>query len=295
MTPVLQMIKKFGCKEPIQSGDWLRTNAFYRGGSGMNLSIHCKTGAFHDFATGKKGTFEELMNLANLKLSPEELKRMDFAHILVEEDAIFEDLNVNRKISAEILDQMNRNYQFYKYQHISPNIMTAFEGGQIKTGKFYNRYVFPIFDENKGIVGLAGRKLDEGTVRPKWLIVGKKMTFQYPLFLNKDIILLSDSVYLVESIGDVLGLFNAGIYNVLCLFGLSISPSILSFLIRSNLSKIIISTNNDEKSRQASQTIHKKLLIHFGSSKISIKLPPDQIKDWGECPKSIIIEQLIMV
>ena len=71
--------------------------------------------------------------------------------------------------------------------------------------------------------------------RPKWKHLGKKSQWIYPYYspnIRKDIhdsILEKESVILVESIGDMLNLFQHGIYNVLVTFSTVISSPLLYF------------------------------------------------------------------
>ena len=72
-----------------------------------------------------------------------------------------------------------------------------------------NRYVFPIFDNKNNIIGLSGRKLEAKSNRPKWIHYGKKSKWIYPSFVNKNYIKDKEEVILVESIGDMLSLWEA--------------------------------------------------------------------------------------
>ena len=88
------------------------------------------------------------------------------------------------------------------------------------SGKLNNRIVFPIFNmDGTDIEGFAGRDLlDRDT---KWKLMGAKRLWIYPFFLPEvqEAIMEKQEVILVESIGDFLALYEAGIFNVLVLFG----------------------------------------------------------------------------
>ena len=77
----------------------------------------------------------------------------------------------------------------------------------------YQRIVFPIYNENNQIHGFAGRDVSPSSKadRPKWKHVGKKTKWIYPYFINtkifNDSVKERGSVILVESIGDMLALF----------------------------------------------------------------------------------------
>lgn len=281
MAQILEILEKCNCRTPLDNGEWLRTNAFYRDNSGSyNLSINKSTGLCHDFATGKTYSLTEVLRLANVKIDLKDLDKIT-TDKSESDDVVFEDLKVGVIIGNDILNHLTI-FDFPKY-HDFKMVLPYFKGGLIKTGKFYNRYTFPIFEDDK-IIGLAGRKVENDTPRPKWLIYGPKNTFKYPLFLNKDLILIKNEVYLVESIGDVLALFSAGIYNVLAVFGLTLSPAITSFLIKNNVNKIIVSVNGDERGREGAKKIKKTLSSFFAADKISECFPPAPYKDWAETP-----------
>ena len=153
-----------------------------------------------------------------------------------------------------------------------------------------NRIVFPIFNLQKQIIGFAGRNATNNDNYPKWLLKGRKQQFCYPAFLNKNIIKEKNEIILVESIGDLLALWEAGIFNVWCLFGLNLGGEVLKQLIELSPKKIIIALNNDEHSDDenhgqiAANDIVKKLLKFFDVAQIVIASPLK--KDFGEMNKS---------
>ena len=94
-------------------------------------------------------------------------------------------------------------------------------------------YSVIIFNKEGKIHGFSGRKVIENNDSPKWIHMGKKNEWLYPLFSNTktyDKIKDSKQVFLVESIGDSLALYDSGIQNNLVCFGLSISPKFIANL-----------------------------------------------------------------
>ena len=89
----------------------------------------------------------------------------------------------------------------------------------MKEEKLYNRYVFPIWDTNTSrVLGFTGR--DISNKHPlKWKILGKKSDWLYPFFCNKKYIKETNQIILVESIGDMLALWENGIMNSIVTFG----------------------------------------------------------------------------
>jgi DNA primase len=145
------------------------------------------------------------------------------------------------------------------------------------------RYVFPIFDDRKDLIGFAGRLLYPSDKYSKWKLLGQKKNFIFPLW-NLTKIRSQGNVIIVESIGDCLKLRECGISNVLVSFGVSLSPKIIQHLLKLDVGKIIISLNNDEDGgfvgNQASEEYKRELLNYFDSNQIEIALPT--AKDFGD-------------
>jgi DNA primase len=154
-----------------------------------------------------------------------------------------------------------------------------------------NRYVFPIFDVNNNIIGFSGRDVTNVS-KIKWKHLGEKNDFLYPLFLNKNMIEDLKEVILVESIGDMLSLWQAGIKNVLVTFGTNLSLSILNYCLKIDAKKIYVSLNNDSHNNNAgnigAEKIYSRLKRYFDDNQIKIALPIR--KDFGEMTKEEILQ-----
>lgn len=276
-----EFLLQSGFKTPKESGEYIRTNAIWRNGEGYNVAINKKNGFWKDHRSGEAGTFARLIQLCGSKVRPEEI---DVEATLAKQDRI-----KYQTYDKSCLERLKRDYDFYLKRGISKETLEAFRCGVASTGLLYNRMCFPIFNYCDQIIGFAGRKLENDTERPKWMIYGEKNTFLYPTFLNDFYLKAKGEVILVESVGDVLALWDAGIHNVLCLFGRHISKPLLNYLIKIDPDKIIISTNNDLPGRAAIWKMRKKLKPYFLDSKIGRMLPPK--KDWGDSAKIEIVKK----
>ena len=82
---------------------------------------------------------------------------------------------------------------------------------------------------------------------------------------------------MVESLGDMLSLWENGIKNTIVSFGVIFSPNMLSILTRMDPDKVFISFNDDSSSsnagNEAAESAKKKLLQFFDEDQITIKLP----------------------
>ena len=101
---------------------------------------------------------------------------------------------------------------------------------------------------------------------------------------NAKIIKETKEVLIVESIGDALSLYSAGIKNVIVSFGLDISTSIINFLLKLDVTTIRICFNNDSENKfagnNAAEKGYEKLTKFFDRNQIVINLPSK--KDFGE-------------
>ena len=86
----------------------------------------------------------------------------------------------------------------------------------------------------------------------------------------------------VESIGDMLSLWDAGYKNVLVSFGLDLSFALINSIIKYDIDKIVLAFNNDENlaGNNASQKCYKKLLKFFDEEQVQVCLPTKN--DFGE-------------
>src|SRR5690606_29717739 len=95
-----------------------------------------------------------------------------------------------------------------------------------------------------------------GKKEAKWKHIGAKRNWVFPLYMYaerngkkyypvQEAISKTKEVILVESIGDMLALWEYGIQNVLVTFGLTLPSKLCSYLMGLNLKRVIIATNND--------------------------------------------------
>ena len=140
------------------------------------------------------------------------------------------------------------------------------------------------------MIGVTGRDTT-GENKLKWLHNGPTSKWAYPLQINFNILSSSNELILVESIGDMLSLWEAGIKNTMVTFGLRISPHLLTCILRLDPESIIIAFNNDEDGRAGNKAafIAKKLVQkHFDEGVVKVKLPCKN--DFGCMDKKEILE-----
>lgn len=274
-----------------EDGNFLRCAAKYRGGDNpTSLRINKETGFFTDFPVNRSGSFQELLKLSLVDMSSSEYKDLikNIDNLPPPEAKI----TINKSFSLEEAGNRVKNYNFYLKKGIDKSILEEFECFVSMSGKMRGRVVFPIFDKKKkNILGFSGRTVFTNN-EIKWKHLGFKNTWAYPLFLSEKHILEKRELILVESIGDCLALYNAGIRNVLCLCGIKLLPTLKQEIIRLSPQKILICTNNDIDNKmagnEAAELILKQLSVFFSVNRLCIKLPFK--KDFGEHSKEEIIQ-----
>ena len=294
-------------------GSYWQTNAIFRNGDNKTaIQIYKNTGVWKDHV--QNSTFSPFSRLVEITLGTNDKNRLKQ---FLDEDDLGD--NYNRLTNSEklemeeiypenCLDRLLPHYKFYNDRGISEETLKSLKGGYATTGKLYGRFVFPIYNEHKQIHGFSGRDMNSSGNRPKWKHVGRKTGWIYPLYANPEAeqaINETQSVILVESIGDLLNLNEHGYKNVLVTFGLDVSTKLICATLSLNINKIILSLNNDKTSSEnrglnASIKNYLKLLNYYNPEKILICLPTekdfgdmsdDQFKEWSNKLQSLTHEK----
>ena len=165
-------------------------------------------------------------------------------------------------------------------KNTSKEVLEELGGGIADLPKMKGRYVLPIWNSKKQIIGLQGRSLDGKN--PVYKILGSKSEFCFPMHVNLKDIKQKSEVVLVEGVGCAMSLMVAGIRNSLVLFGTSLSNHQLSTIISIAPQKILISTNRDHgPGIIAADKLQRRLWKFFDKRQVEIRLPSSQ-KDFNE-------------
>jgi hypothetical protein len=282
MSEVADILQQVGY-QLIDYGKEFRTRPLYRpSDNATSLCIKKSTGEWYDFSERVGGSLDLLIQKTVGDI-PQEIK-----------DKILSGAFFSRKEAVELCDlktfnkslliKLNKDHDYWLKRGVSKHIINLFEGGTTTNGRMAHRYVFPIFNDRTDLVGFSGRILAKNSVAPKWKHLGKKSHWCYPLFLNQESILKKREVILVESIGDMLALFDAGIDNVLVTFGVDIGPKIIEFLLKADMNRIYIAFNNDVGNNlvgnEAAEEGRKQLVQYFDESQVIVALPEHK-NDFG--------------
>lgn len=283
---LVEVLRGAGCN-PRNHGTYITCSAKYRGGDDpTSVAIYLQNNIVKDFVTGKVFSLEQfLQKTLNLNSKDQLNKILNGATVYYrsafdnnEEDPFNKQV---RYYSSDDLVSLNEDYTYWKNRGVSENTLKIFKGGVCSSGKMYNRYVFPIFNSRKKIEGFTGRDITSKSPM-KWKHIGKKNEWAYPLVFSHKYITEKKEIILVESIGDMLSLWESGVKNTGITFGTDLGAGLLKAIFRLDPKSIIIATNNDKNQagQKAAQKIHKKLLEFFDENQIKIAHPIKN--DFGE-------------
>jgi len=291
---VFQVLTDLGYKLKDHGKEY-RARPLYRDSDNDTvLKIEKNSGNWFDFKQNISGDLNSLVKLT-LKLdgvdeAKQWLKNKNFISKLVtntEKPLI----KCAKNFDISILDRLENKHDYWINRNITQETISQFKGGVAHAGKMKNRYVFPIFNLKNNIIGFSGRDVTNIS-KIKWKHLGEKSDFLYPLFLNHSILEEQREIILVESVGDMLNLWQNNIKNVLVTFGTSLSLPILNHMLKLDIKKIYISLNNDSNKNMAgnigADKIHFRLKRYFDQRQIKVALPIK--KDFGEMTKEEILQ-----
>ena len=291
---VFQVLTDLGYKLKDHGKEY-RARPLYRDSDNDTvLKIEKNSGNWFDFKQNISGDLNSLVKLT-LKLdgvdeAKQWLKNKNFISQIAS-DVEKPLIKSVKSFDINILDRLENRHDYWINRNITQETISQFKGGVAHAGKMKNRYVFPIFNLKNNIIGFSGRDVTNIS-KIKWKHLGEKSDFLYPLFLNHSILQEQREVVLVESVGDMLNLWQSGIKNVLVTFGTSLSLPILNHMLKLDIKKIYISLNNDSNKNMAgnigADKIHSRLKRYFDQRQIKIALPIK--KDFGEMTNEEILQ-----
>jgi len=294
------ILEQLGYKLNDRGREW-RSKPLYRDSDNDTaLKINKNDGRWIDFARNESGTIEQLIEktLGLSSFSAKSwIKKVGIDGSNPENSqSLKEEINLDyiKFFDPQLLTKLSQNYKYWNSRGIENKTLDEFGGGLCFTGKMAGRYVFPIFDEDKRIRGFSGRSVFQNN-EIKWKHIGKRSDWNYPLFLTREHIEKEKECIVIESIGDGLSLWQAGIKNFIICFGLNSLEHICYSLVKLDPASIIIAFNNDLSDGKtygagnvAAKNFKKQLETFFSKEQIKIKLP--KFNDFGAMTQEQIIE-----
>lgn len=273
-------------------GNFWQTNALFRGGDNQTaISIFKDSGVWTDFVEGSQHyPFEALVEkTTGKKFNSEclELAPTFYQQKLLSDEKIY---------PKEALKKLLPDYSYFESRGISAKTQSEYKCGLATGGKLYQRIVFPIFRYDGKIHGFDGRKvLQDNDNIPKWKHVGKAADWLYPYYSVDGVqeqIEDDNMIFLVESIGDSMALYQAGIKNNCVTFTNKIGPKLISKLTNIGCD-VILAFNNDSDKKQnrgfdGALSSFLKLMDVIDFDKIWFYPPPKG--DFGDMEREEIAE-----
>ena len=299
MSEIKEILINLGYSNITEDTKNFRMKPVYRDSSSNTvLSVRKDTGRFIDFSKQISGSLQDLVKLSLSCSSEDEalkwLKDNGASGSVDSTQIKTAEIKEPKIFSKTSLEKMMPHHDYWVDRGVSEDTLVLFGGGVVYEGKMKNRYVFPIYDYKNNLVGVSGRDLvnDPESKRPKWKHIGDKGQWKYPMQVNNKIIRKAKKIIVVESIGDMLSLWEAGIKNVAVSFGLQIGLGLINYFLRIDAQKIYLAFNNDdEKNSAGNQAAEKnlnRLTRYFDQEQIEIALPDEG--DFGEMSVEQILE-----
>ena len=291
---IQEILESLGYRILDRGNYWQSTAIFRNGDNKTALQIYKDSGVWKDYVQETHFMpFQKLLELSLGTNDPKIIKKYmkeDDINLLSNKRPQKAQVELENIYEEDGLKKLLPHFTFYQKRGVSSETLKFFKCGLATGGKMYQRMVFPIYNEYSQIHGFAGRNASAShPERPKWKHIGKKTRWVYPYYISPELFMNNvqekGSVILVESIGDMLNLFDRGIKNVLVSFGLDISPKLICFLVSVCPKKIVLSFNNDKdkdenRGLNACLKSYLKLLNYFDPEKIKIFLPTKN--DFGD-------------
>jgi len=294
MTDYKTILENLGYQLTDRGSFW-HTTAVYRGGDNPTaVLVYKDNGVWKDFVEDTnyfpfEALLEKTLNTKD-KLKIREVlkaKTSDYSIQTKKKNLLMQE----KTYDPSCLKKLLPHYDFYLKKGVSKETLADYQCGLATGGKLYQRIVFPIFNKEGKIHGFSGRKVSDKNDSPKWLHMGKKTDWFYPYSSNPKTESANSenkSVFLVESIGDSLALYDSQIENNLVSFGVSISPKFISHLASLDVDRIYVSMNNDfesERNRgfEGAFKVVSKLVETIDFKKIYFA--PPQKNDFGAMSK----------
>src|SRR5262249_54655791 len=183
--------------------------------------------------------------------------------------------------SGHSLTNLFQRHEFPPDQMEQSGLVMRREGGGLYD-RFRNRMMFPIHNESGKVIGFGGRALSEND-QPKYMNspetpIYKKSYVLYNLHRAKEGIRKEDRVVLVEGYMDVIGVYTAGVQEVVASCGTSLTAQQVQTMKRHS-GRIVV--NFDPDTAGASATEKSLLLLleegmHVRVLELEAGLDPDE-------------------
>lgn len=255
-------------------------------------ALSAQSGEDIDFSKALKWACK-LLNISNsyTKIESKDLEIEDDFVNMVSTINYIAEIYKHKKIDIQCNATMPSKY--FLTRGFSANTLEYFEIGDCEdaSSKMRGRAIIPIHDDTgSDYVGMIGRTTKE-YISPKFLIYPKgfdKRHFFYNYHRAIPKAIETSCLYIVEGQGDVWKLYEAGVFNVVSIFGKTISKEQENKLIKLPITHLIILTDNDQAGREAKVQIKRQLSRFY-----KLTFPKIATKDIGEMSVENIQNQIL--
>lgn len=185
------------------------------------------------------------------------------------------------KITKDIVrSRLQIPAQYYIDKGFESGVLDLFDVGLCTNpdAEMYNRVVFPVYDENNEyMVGSVGRTVVDHPQKWKNQKGFNTANYLYNFGRAYERIKKTNCIVLVEGQGDVIRLWETGVYNVVGMFGSSLTESQEYLVQKSGAFTIVVITDNDEAGHKCRKKINEDLKTRYNIINI---IPPKN--DVGE-------------
>lgn len=247
---------------------------------------------------GKSADFDDVLNWINKELN---LNIVSIENNPTHDENEFENIvSILREKHIECIlpeSKLDNNIQipspYFIDRGFKPATLKYFGVGDCydKNSKLFERAIIPIHSDcGSLIIGYTCRSIRDYKI-PKFLIYPKgfnKRFVFYNMHRAMPYIKQSNSVFIVEGQGDLWKLYEAGVYNVIGMFGKTLSKEQQAKLNRLPLTHIIILTDNDQAGRESKIQLQRQLGRFY-----RLTFPQLNHKDIGEMSISQIKQEIV--
>ncbi len=155
-----------------------------------------------------------------------------------------------------ILKRLEPPIAFALYRGLDYGLLRSLGSGVAKRGSLRGRFVLPVRNLERKIVGFTGRILQDNSDYPKWLhwpeSFVKSINF-YNLDRAYETINKTQSIIITEGPLDAIKIEMAGFQNVVALLGTSLGEGQITLLRKCNVVRVYLALDNDEPGRKATE------------------------------------------
>ena len=246
-----------------------------------SFSLNLEKGLFHCFACGAEGNVISLIQ-KKLRLSFEDACQwlMNFCGLQGQAGA-FVNLFIKFKESNAFIDSIKRvvelfqdqntifdesflnkltheHREFYLEKGFSEAILDEFEVGYAVDPQFVGRLFFPLRNEQGGLIGFTGRRIDGKDKVMKWIhsfaLAKKNMLYNLHRAKSHAIIENTKELILTEGPGDCMRAAQYGKRNVVGLLGSSLAE-FQKWLLLKHAFRLVLALDGDVAGQQATKRI----------------------------------------